>query len=46
MKSKLNSKQYGFRAKHSTIQAVTELYVNIIDYFESNNMTMIIVRLI
>ena len=43
MKSKLNSKQYGFRAKHST---VTELYVDIIDSFESNNMTMTIFRLI
>ena len=40
MKSKLSSKQYGFRAKRSTIQAVTELYVDIIDSFESNNMTM------
>ena len=40
MKSKLSSKQYGFRAKSSTIQAVTELYVDIIDSFENNNMTM------
>ena len=42
MKSKLSSKQYGFRAKRSTIQAVTELhvYVDITDSFESNNMTM------
>ena len=40
MKSKLSSKQYGFRAKRSTIQAVTEIYLDIIDSFESNNMTM------
>ena len=37
---KLTKRQYGFRAKHSTIQAITEMYTDIIESFDNKSMTI------
>ena len=36
----LYTRQYGFREKHSTVQAVTELYFDIIDSWENKQYTL------
>jgi len=40
IKNKLSDKQYGFRAKHSTIQAVTEMYADIVESLDNKSMTI------
>ena len=40
VKYKLSEKQYGFRAKHSTIQAITEMYADIVEALDTRRMTI------
>jgi len=39
VKNKLSDKQYGFRAKHSIIQGITEMYADLVEALDTRRMT-------